>query len=286
MATTTPKGFPKPQPTDDDKPRLDLGALADFLEAIPGVRSVTTAERNSMTVLWPGMAIFNSTLGKLQLNRSGTAGDWVSLFTSEAPLPVANGGTGLDVAPSLLVNLESTTAASPLTSDPRPGIVGKLPIANGGTGRDQAPSLLVNLESTAAASPLAATPRPGVTGVLPLARGGNGSADVVTPTGVTFESAMGDVTVTQGTIRRFGRIVSFSVLASVTGGTWAKGAELNPFQIVGAPLPAMTSPVSAKSNGGFIDGGYITIDGLVVLSVASTFSVGTIRITGMYLTGD
>lgn len=39
------------------------------------------------------------------------------------------------------------------------------------------PSLLVNLESTTAASIFAATPRPGVTGVLPVANGGTGSTN-------------------------------------------------------------------------------------------------------------
>lgn len=51
---------------------------------------------------------------------------------------------------------------------------GTLPIERGGTGRTTAPSMLVNLASTNAASPLAATPRPGVTGILSEAHGGTG----------------------------------------------------------------------------------------------------------------
>lgn len=288
MATTTTKGYPKPQSTDDDKPRLDLGALADFLDALPGVRSVTTTERNAMTILWPGMVIFNSTLGKLQLNRTGTAGDWVSIFTSEAPLPIANGGTGLDVAPSLLVNLEGTTAVSPLSATPRPGVTGKLPINRGGTGRDTAPSLLVDLESTVAQSPLSAEPRPGVRGVLPLARGGAGAPDAFVPSGVLFDQVMPGVTVSQGTIRRWGRLVSFSALVNfAAGGTWSKGGEIFPFQLQLAPLPVMTSPVVAKSNTGVFEGGYITTDGLVTLSIATTFSSNVnVRVIGMYLTAD
>ena len=288
MATTTPKGFPKPQPTDDDKPRLDLGALADFLEALPGVRSVTTTERNSMTVLWPGMVIFNSTLSKLQVNRTGTAGDWVSIFTSEAALPIENGGTGLSVAPSLLVNLEATTAASPLTATPRPGVTGKLPISKGGTGRDTAPSLLVDLESTVAQSPLSAEPRPGVRGVLPLDRGGAGAPDAFVPSGVVFEPVMPGVTVSQGTIRRWGRLVSFAALVNfAAGGTWSKGGEIFPFQLQLAPLPVMTSPVIGKSNAGVIENGYIATDGLVTLSIGTTFSSNmNVRVVGMYLTAD
>lgn len=49
-------------------------------------------------------------------------------------LPIANGGTGLTSAPSMLVNLASRTATSPLQASPRPGVTGTLPIANGGTG--------------------------------------------------------------------------------------------------------------------------------------------------------
>lgn len=49
-------------------------------------------------------------------------------------LPIGNGGTGLTSAPSMLVNLASTGAASPLQASPRPGVTGVLPVANGGTG--------------------------------------------------------------------------------------------------------------------------------------------------------
>ena len=55
---------------------------------------------------------------------------------------------------------------------------GTLPIAQGGTGRTSAPSMLVNLASTSAASPLVASPRPGVTGALPVANGGTGATTV------------------------------------------------------------------------------------------------------------
>ena len=50
------------------------------------------------------------------------------------PVPVAKGGTGLTTNPSMLVNLESTSAASVLTASPRPGVTGVLGRANGGTG--------------------------------------------------------------------------------------------------------------------------------------------------------
>ena len=48
--------------------------------------------------------------------------------------PINRGGTGLDSAPSMRINLNSTNAASPLQAEPRPGVTGVLPIPNGGTG--------------------------------------------------------------------------------------------------------------------------------------------------------
>ena len=47
---------------------------------------------------------------------------------------VAYGGTGLTAAPSLQVNLASTSAASIFAASPRPGVTGTLGVANGGTG--------------------------------------------------------------------------------------------------------------------------------------------------------
>lgn len=49
-------------------------------------------------------------------------------------LAVARGGTGITAAPSMLVNLASTSAAGIFATAPRPGVTGTLPIANGGTG--------------------------------------------------------------------------------------------------------------------------------------------------------
>ena len=134
-------------------------------------------------------------------------------------LPIANGGTGLTSAPSMLVNLASTTATSPLQASPRPGVTGTLPIANGGTGQTtaagvrnalglgnttgavpianggtgltSAPSMLVNLASTTATSPLQASPRPGVTGTLPIANGGTGQT---TAAGVRNALGLGNTT--------------------------------------------------------------------------------------------
>lgn len=78
-------------------------------------------------------------------------------------LPIANGGTGLTSAPSMLVDLASTTATSPLQASPRPGVTGTLPIANGGTGQ------------TTAAGVRNALGLGNTTGAVPIANGGTGA---------------------------------------------------------------------------------------------------------------
>ena len=69
-------------------------------------------------------------------------------------LLAANGGTGLTVSPSILINLASTEAANVLTASPRPGITGTLPISHGGTGATKAAKALSNLGLTATAAEL------------------------------------------------------------------------------------------------------------------------------------
>ena len=51
-------------------------------------------------------------------------------------LPLARGGTGasLSAAPSIIVDLASTSGASPFAASPKPGVTGILPQAHGGTG--------------------------------------------------------------------------------------------------------------------------------------------------------
>jgi hypothetical protein len=64
-----------------------------------------------------------------------------------APLPLQKGGTGvsLTTAPSLITDLASTAAASPLTATPAPGVKNTLPIAHGGTGATSVNTALANL---------------------------------------------------------------------------------------------------------------------------------------------
>lgn len=67
---------------------------------------------------------------------SGTGALYATTKNSPAfgTLPISCGGTGMTEAPSMLTNLASTTPASPLAANPRPGVTGVLPVANGGTG--------------------------------------------------------------------------------------------------------------------------------------------------------
>ena len=98
---------------------------------------------------------------------SGTAGSFDGsanvIVGVTGTLPIANGGTGLTSAPSMLVNLASTTATSPLQASPRPGVTGTLPIANGGTGQ------------TTAAGVRNALGLGNTTGAVPIANGGTGA---------------------------------------------------------------------------------------------------------------
>ena len=99
------------------------------------------------------------------------------LYAAGDTIPITDGGTGIKVNPSMLVNLGSTAADTVFKASPRPGVTGTLSITNGGTGITNNPSMLVNLASTNAASVLATSPRPGVTGILPAANGGTGNAN-------------------------------------------------------------------------------------------------------------
>ena len=65
------------------------------------------------------------------------------------PVTIAHGGTGLSSAPSMLVDLASAQAASPLAASPRPGVTNTLPLTNGGTGASTAAAALTNLGAAA-----------------------------------------------------------------------------------------------------------------------------------------
>ena len=73
---------------------------------------------------------------------------WERLFTTKDIIPIANGGTGTNTTPSMLVDLSSTSSDSPYNASPRPGVTGILPIAQGGTGAATASGALANLGIT------------------------------------------------------------------------------------------------------------------------------------------
>lgn len=65
-------------------------------------------------------------------------------------LSIARGGTGITSNPSLLVNLDSTSADSVFKASPRPGVTGTLDIAHGGTNATTAAQARTNLGITPA----------------------------------------------------------------------------------------------------------------------------------------
>ena len=74
-----------------------------------------------------------------------TANNSYNILTTKSTVTVAQGGTGLTASPSILVNLDSTSAAKVLQASPRPGITGTLGIGNGGTGATSAAGARTNL---------------------------------------------------------------------------------------------------------------------------------------------
>lgn len=58
------------------------------------------------------------------------------LTTSDLPLAVNKGGSGLTDSPSILTDLGSSSAANVMQASPRPGVTGMLALANGGLGSD------------------------------------------------------------------------------------------------------------------------------------------------------
>lgn len=76
MTSNTPKGIPYPAPTDANNVPVDIKAVADWLDARPGIQTMTTAQRDALTGgnVWLGRIVFNSTTGRLEQNATGAAG--------------------------------------------------------------------------------------------------------------------------------------------------------------------------------------------------------------------
>lgn len=120
---------------------IDINGLKTFLTQLKSKFAMSVngyTPNSSGAVTLPNMTgATASAAGKAGLVPAPAAGKNNMPLCGDATfktLPIAGGGTGLTAAPSMLTNLGSTTAASPLQASPRPGITGTLPLAHGGTG--------------------------------------------------------------------------------------------------------------------------------------------------------
>lgn len=103
MADTTTKGFPYPEGPDPVDVAGDIQALAEAVDAMPGVRSYTATEIAGLTAgqKWAGRVVYNSTSGRLQVSNGSTFADVDSTTLSSvnpSALGVAAPGTSTDVS--------------------------------------------------------------------------------------------------------------------------------------------------------------------------------------------
>ena len=103
MPNTT-KGYPYPQGSDDVDVPGDIQALADAVDASPGVTSYTSTQLAGLSAgaKWAGRVVWNSTTSKLQVSNGSTFSDVdtsVALAsTNPAALGVAAPGNGTTAA--------------------------------------------------------------------------------------------------------------------------------------------------------------------------------------------
>ena len=112
-----------------------------MLQKVYDIATTEEAQAGVATGKWMSPALVKTAFDKF----------WSDIYGSLV-LPVSKGGTGLTSAPSLLVNLASTTAASPITASPRPGVTGTLPVARGGTGQTSLADFMNSLATSANAA--------------------------------------------------------------------------------------------------------------------------------------
>lgn len=65
MPATTTRGVPYPEATDNNNTPADLQALAEWVDAAPGIAVVTTTQRDALLV-WVGRHVWNTTTGQLE----------------------------------------------------------------------------------------------------------------------------------------------------------------------------------------------------------------------------
>lgn len=101
---TTAKGFPYPDGPDANDLPGDLQALAEALDAAPGVASLTQAQIDALSApqKWAGRIVWNSTVSKHQKSDGSTFSDLDSLvgLSSSTPqaLGAASAGTSVDAS--------------------------------------------------------------------------------------------------------------------------------------------------------------------------------------------
>lgn len=139
---------------------------------------------------------------------------------SSGTLAVARGGTGLTTAPSLQVNLGSTSAASIFAASPRPGVTGTLAIGNGGTGATTAAGARTNLSAC------------GYTTVSSLSIADFTSTAYLPLTGGTLSGQLTLQAALSGTTATFSGNVT---AATVNGAVWNDYAE---YRAIDASAPA------------------------------------------------
>ena len=156
-----------PSNTDNFSVTVDPSAVVSYTQ-------MTSALANEKIVSYG-----EQTLTDAQKTQArGNIGAAPSDYFSSGILKITQGGTGMNVNPSMKVNLSSESQASVFQVSPQPGVTGVLPVTHGGTGNSSNPQMKVNLSSESSASPYGSTPQPGVIGILPITHGGTGGSSV------------------------------------------------------------------------------------------------------------
>lgn len=237
--TTTPTPIPIGYVIDDD-PLNDKLGLSFFLDkgdkGVQGPKGDTGSVAGLSTK--PGLAAPTSEfISGVEQNSSGETDAFikapVGISTSNLldgfRLSADKGGTGLTVAPSMIINLGSTSAVDIFTEAPRPGVTGTLPITQGGTGLTVNPSMTINLESTDPANIFEDTSSPGVFGTLPVTQGGTGLNNHIVNSVLVGngENALSNIQTNSGAFyaQDVNASPTFGTLPIAQGGTGADNAE-------------------------------------------------------------
>lgn len=118
--TTTSKGYPYPIDTDSADVPSDVQALAEAVDAAPGVSSLTQTQIDALTAgqKWAGRIIWNQTTSKLQRSNGSAFTDIptvadVAVLTSDTPQATGTAavGTGATAARSDHVHALATSPA-------------------------------------------------------------------------------------------------------------------------------------------------------------------------------